>query len=501
MAGKNLESAINQLEKVKVTRRKALMWSGLTALSAVSFGSGILDLKNQIQYWNGVRENFDKTHPQPSEEIKRGAEKYKELQTQANELADGGNLDAANQLTQSKEYVRVNTAYVQKKAIEDTRKNESEQTTNEARKDIPSLIKNHPNAWITNIVGGGFGSLLGAGLFFEAKDESKLVRKGLRKHIQRLHPEWVDNPPDAKEIEIFDKTVLSLPPMGGKIPAGLEYTRILLPEATAEAQVDKIIEIRRKEQIAEQYIHQFTVQGRLPDQFKYAAIALILHSPHITDWSKPFIDTPWGKVAPLIHDGGNTETKFNHHWKTVHGRTDFFKVSFVEKPQTNASGDKQDAEINRLEAELNADEFNRAEEERLRREQTFYQRAAFALHAASGTAPKSIPKDVKESATNVWLNFEEGMKDLLRGHGVSGVGIVKWFLDEPRLVPGWSAYGMRREADYPPIQEELIRLEEVKSQSPELRAGAERLMRETMGKIDHLLGLKSETLGGIPPRF
>ncbi len=482
MAGRELERAINQLGDVKATRRQALAWGSLTALSAAGFAGASVDLHNSFNYYEGVRASFDESHPPASEEIKDGAKKYKELQGQVVQLSDEGNLDAANQLTQSEEYAQVNSAYVQKNTIENARKKDYKQASNEAIKDNPTFLKNHPVVLASTMYLGLIGSLFGIWEFSDARRKLRSERNGIRKSIEALRPEWLDNPPDAREIEVFDKGIKSLPPIGGKIDNDRNK---LLPSFTAEEKNDKVIQLRRNVEMGEKQVQQDSVQGRLPDRFKYAAIALILHSPHITDWGKPFINSAWGQVAPLIHDGGNVQTKFNRRWENVEGRTDFFKISFIEKPKPDTSGDRKDREINRIEAELNAQEFNQAEEERLRRESKFYQRVALALHAENGSAPGSIPDDVRSSAASVWRDFEREMKNLLEQYGANGVGDVKWFLDTPRQL----SFGMRREADYPPIQAELIKLEEIKSRSPELRVGAAMLMAETTRKIDRLIGL------------
>jgi hypothetical protein len=48
------------------------------------------------------------------------------------------------------------------------------------------------------------------------------------------------------------------------------------------------------------------------------------------------------------------------------------------------------------------------------------------------------------------------------------------------------------EADWSPIQQQLIKLEEAKKQNPDLQRGASWLLGDTTRKIDQLLGLQSQ---------
>ena len=62
---------------------------------------------------------------------------------------------------------------------------------------------------------------------------------------------------------------------------------VLKPSFTAEEMVRKTIALV-KQQGNKSYIHQMCVQGRLPDEFKYAAIALITSCPYKNNWEESF---------------------------------------------------------------------------------------------------------------------------------------------------------------------------------------------------------------------
>ena len=63
-------------------------------------------------------------------------------------------------------------------------------------------------------------------------------------------------------MEAFVKKILYLPPVGHKITLGERGTsRIvpLSPSLTTNDQVDNLIELRRKRELDETYVHQLTV--------------------------------------------------------------------------------------------------------------------------------------------------------------------------------------------------------------------------------------------------
>jgi len=313
--------------------------------------------------------------------------------------------------------------------------------------------------------------------------------------ILTAHPEWMKVSPLPEELQRLRKAVAWLPPEGAKIPlvhGGENYRTlsdpVLLPSWTAEEQVQAVLRLLRGKQLGKQYIHQLTVQGRLPDEFKYAALALILISPYLQDWNEPFMDAPWGKVAPLVHDGGITETSLNFLWRDVEGRTDFLRrVAVVYGP--------------------NQPELKAMEQERLLLETKAYQRLALALHAAQGTAPKAeeveggIPPDLYKKLADHWKKFRQAMDQYLDAFSgeiegekfdLTGAVRVRWFLDKPRELKDWP--GPRQEADWDPVRKELLKLNRFIEKDDRglynaLRRQVFALLKTTTDDIDRDLGL------------
>lgn len=308
-----------------------------------------------------------------------------------------------------------------------------------------------------------------------------------------FHPEWENGLPSEEKLIEVGRAIYSLPPVGGKIFALKEQTfspeGLLRPSMTVEEQIKAINNLRQRGELGKGYIHQLTVQGRLPDKFKYAALALILHSPYVHDWREPFFEAPWGKVAPMVHDGGNTEESLNPIWRNVRGRTDFLQ-RIVPVYTQNLEQLEQLPPHER--AKLAIDDMVKAraeqqERERLILEATAYQRLALALHSSIGTVPKSIPEEVRVKLGNHWNIFEQRMNLLLREYNVEGASQVVWFNAAPRQLVGWP--GLRHEASWQPIQEQLMRLEATRLQHPELIDRARMILRETTHQINQQLDI------------
>lgn len=308
-----------------------------------------------------------------------------------------------------------------------------------------------------------------------------------------FHPEWEHGLPSEEKLIELGRAIYSLPPVGGKIFSIKEQTfspeGLLRPSMTVEEQIKALNNLRQRGELGKGYIHQLTVQGRLPDKFKYAALALISHSPYVNDWREPFFEAPWGKVAPIVHDGGNTEESINPVWRNVRGRTDFLQ-RIVPVYKQNLEQLEQLPPQDR--AKLAIDDMVKAraeqeERERLVLEATAYQRLALALHASVGTAPKSIPEEVRGKLGNHWSTFEQRMNLLLREYGVEGAAQVIWFNAIPRQLAGWP--GLRHEAAWQPIQEQLMRLETTRLQHPELIDRARTILREMTNQINQELGI------------
>jgi hypothetical protein len=493
----DLGRTINQFEGVKISRRRALAWGGLAVLGGgVCLNSGVEIIKAGYQL-SLRNDSFDKKYSVP-DKVKREAIVYKQLQERANQLADKGNIDAANKITQSDEYRQANSAYLQDTAKE----RELQEALQKADQDFSNkrfFLFQDPLYHTVMLLGAGMTAVCSLISYIQSRESLHEERSGVKQRLEIFRPAWLDTPPDKKEIEVFDKAVSCLPPVGGKIPRTetsklpVGFHGILPPTYTAEEQMHWINQFRNSGEMGEYYVHQLTVQGRLPDRFKYAGIALILHSPYEHNWNEPWIDSPWGYVGPMVHDGGKVNRSLNSRWKKVRGRTDLFLGFQIGKPKSNF--DKNEMRLSNMEfldyieGNLREVELNVLEEQRTMESSEFYQRAALAMHAENGSAPRSIPEDVRYKAAGVWREFELGMKDLLERYGAQGVSEVRWFLDTPREIKGWTQHGKRFEADWDPIQRELINLEKVKKENPELRLGAAELIGSTKRRADKILGL------------
>ncbi len=240
-------------------------------------------------------------------------------------------------------------------------------------------------------LGGVFPGGIGVGLIGE-RIISKLLDSTDSAHdkaysvaisqISKSYELGQENSPSREQIEAFLKKIFYLPPVGGKITLEKNslYPTPLSPALTADQKVEQIIKFRQEGKLDGSYVHQLTVQGKLPDEFKYAALALIINSTYRSDWSKPFYEADWAKVAPLIHDGGNVRS-INPLWWSK-GRTDFLqRVATVYEPELE---NMEQYATPQLATQFSSEDLANAvlEQEERRRlilEINFYQRAAFAL--------------------------------------------------------------------------------------------------------------------------
>lgn len=322
---------------------------------------------------------------------------------------------------------------------------------------------------------------------------------------------------NTKEKAELHEKLSYLPPLGGKIPLPwkepYKYPKIE-PTVTLDEQIEKtqaiLYEFRRG--IKESYVHQVTVQGRLPDNFKYAALSLVVNSPYPHDWSTPFFEAPWGKIAPLIHDGygerNNWRTKLaqfgyfnpiidqtnnwiNPVWNQVSGRTDFLQriVRIYDSSLPKIQNHDIEAQLDLSDEKILSVFNEQIERQRTREEMKFYQHAALALHAAYGTAPRDIPADIRIGCAEAWQLYESKMKKLLKEFELSSFSNVPWFLPRSRHKPNWELFGKRYEADWEPIQEELYKVEETRLQYDEFRYQNFLNMSRLAECVDKIIGL------------
>lgn len=243
------------------------------------------------------------------------------------------------------------------------------------------------------------------------------------------------------------------------------------------------------------YIHELTVQGRLSDEFKYAALALILNNPYPINWSIPFFEAPWGAVAPLVHDGGNTELGLNPLWKNIAGRTDFLqRIAVVYKQDLEKLEGMTPEQRSRYPIDILVLARSEQEErDRLTLEGKFFQRAALCFHAQNGNAPSAIPYGSQERLTAIWQAFREEMSMLLGEYDALEAAEVTWFNSVPKKMKDWEEFGYRHEADWLPIQDRLINLEKIKWRHPELKDRIQQILNRLVEKVDREIGI-------LPPK-
>ncbi len=294
---------------------------------------------------------------------------------------------------------------------------------------------------------------------------------------------WPDTQLKPKEKRRLLRAIRTLPPVGSKVILDIAAANTdplkNKPELTAEYAARKSID-----QIGSVCVQQTTVQGRLPDPVKYAAMGILLTSPYKQDWAAPFYRAPWGKVGPIIHDGGNTHVYINPQWERVRGRTDFIQNIFLGDAAVNPSKRIDSAIVMPPEARHNLNMI-------------FFQRAALALHCESGTAPKSINTKTLAELSFVWLNYQQEMTKYLQTIGLDGVNTTRWFESEASLRAHWP--DGRYEGNFADIASSLRGV----AQAHELHGAAvsetvTTLMLSLISHVDRAIGLvdaSGESLG------
>lgn len=386
---------------------------------------------------------------------------------------------------------------------------------------------------------------------FSGDERNGEVENSLIHALSCTHPDWIENQPSKETLRRYLRGVSYLPPIGGKIPLALSEVQIEIfpgtksywshtgvkldekaiqlaktfgleidkseegkfvkhlgmppkvvtetrarqlpvvkPYLTAEEHIAEIIKRRQGKELGNVFVHQLSVQGRLPDEFKYMAFALILDNPYKSNWSEPIFSAPWGQIAPMIHDGGNTDTRLNPLWR-VNGRTDFLqRTSLVKVSNLEELESLTIREIGKLTAktleDANAEKSERA---RLILETKAYQRLALALHCKLGTAPEGIPTGLRKQMGQLWNEYQSSMDILAAKYDIKGALETIWFTKQPGAESSLTGYGSRYEAPWEPIRDELVKVEGTRSRHPELRTRVEGILRSFTQKIDQAIGL------------
>lgn len=502
----SIQSLVNTHPEVRNTRRAMLRANAFTAASGVIALLSVPDiLLGEITRWR-ARTRFDRSNP-PVPEIQLVATEVAQVRDYlrtAEVHLENNNLDGAEEVLHSTPVVSLQGT-IEAKTAQDSATllaNETQRLDEQDRyADQHDTYPVRPAIAVPSGIVAATGSSIGALVYSDRKGEYKKLGKPIEDTVTTLHPEWKTSHPTEEELQRFFRAISYLPPVGFKIPDATDkYNKktekgAYPPVITAEQQAAQVIWLRRKGRIGQEYVHQITVQGRMPDRFKFAALALIMGSHLRDDWNTPFHTAPWGQVAPLIHDGGNVERSLSRGWENVHGRTDFLhRRSFIEEP-----------EIARIEAlssaqkfELPADELQRVVYEKLledlvRSDVRFYQRAALALHAAEGTLPSHVPAEVRENASVAWSAFEDQMKAIFTDYGMEDMSRVVWFYDEgeEEYRAAWN-HDRRREAGWTKIKEQLEILQGRRDNNPELEDLARERMDALADAVDIVIGLKQD---------
>lgn len=473
------------------SRRQFLIKAGAwVGGGLILLGSGTNGIILRVMKEDRERLTIDDDYPKiPREQVRTAKDEIRNFKEESERLAKKGELE---QIPQSVNSETLKASYDTLDAYEKRKKLEDKvwSISDKALLGIFAL----------NIVMGLDCVKRGYSTARKGLEDQQEVKQKFVDLVLGVRTDWRETPPTEEELISFSQGLSYLPPVGGKIPLSWNekgemqlFRKLLEPSLTAEQQSNKVTEMRQNNELGEIYVHQLTVQGRLPDRFKYTALALILNSPYEKDWNKPFFEAPWGKIAPLIHDGGNLDVNYNPVWQKVKGRTDFLeRIAEIHEPQLEELEGLDIREVGKL----SSDELARARAEQEQRnrlliEARAYQRLALALHCAVGTSPEAIPKQTRVKLGQWWDEFEKKMELLLTEYGILGAAEVQWFREEPVEVSGREE--KRQEADWPPVQQQLIVLEEVKAKNPELRGKVTKILTDIADQIDQEIGLLPKT--------
>ncbi|MBI2011237.1 hypothetical protein HYS91_00565 [Candidatus Daviesbacteria bacterium] len=220
-----------------------------------------------------------------------------------------------------------------------------------------------------------------------------------------------------------------LPPLGGKLSVKIgkkEELRILSARTTALEHAEDALSLLGEYGTVDDVMHQLTVQGRLPDAFKYSAIGLLLTGTYLNNWEEPFFDKPWARFAPLVHDGGRTWRSLNPHWKNVDGRTDFIeRLPRVVEPEGLVIKEHEgSAVIREQENKYNLVEVNR---ESLKFRASVYQLLGLVCHAFFDSAPSVVNDDLRKRLATQWETYQRKIHILLEDYNISGVANIPYY--------------------------------------------------------------------------
>lgn len=481
--------------QVKIPRRKLIRSLGAASLTSAL---GLLLLNDTNKYkteYKKAQELVEAEFPPMDHELEVLSEEYAQQKEKVLRLIQDNKIDEARLIIDTQSF---REAYQIELDLEEYRTKKTEKLR-KLLDETKSLTRRYPEqvglVTLTSVTAAAFLWI------HDLPGRIRAVRDQELEARQRIEVVYGKKEQFSKEEAVkIDLAFSYLPPIGGKLPlvmqdqsdAGKDYGRFS-PSVAAEEQVAEVIKMRRSGELGKAYIHQLTVQGRLPDDFKYAGVSLVLNSPYKNDWEQPFFEMGWGGISPLIHDGGveyAVNKSINTRWKTVSGRTDFIERAFLVETTPHDEAFSAENPAQKAMRQLST----KREEERILLEAKFYQRAAFALHAYCGTMPDSIPLYIRTSAARIWEKYVQEMNTLLTSKGIEGLVAVTWFNSEPLLdhpVLG-DSYGPRHEADYEPIKQQLQHAESIKLDY-ELQTKNRQIMQNLVDAVGKAIGLPKES--------
>lgn len=473
MKTEQIAHVVNNLDSIQTSRRQAIRLFAIAGVTGLYTAINAADIITTNRAYSQVHEEVTSELPIP-EDMDILASSLNDMQQEAVEALQANEIEKARTLLNSPEFEEAHLAYLKTQAI----KKQQREASLKKVENINTMTHKNPGiTFFGSIVGGGITAL--TGLIADARREYYWnLRDSLKGQLKALDNFY--QPETMEELLDYQKKVALLPPIGGKIPLVWKNqvqkgkSHKLPPFLSAEERALEVLDLRKKGKLGKSYVDQLTVQGKMRDDFKYAAINLILSSPYAFDWNEPFFKPEeWGAIGPLIHGGGTVKPTRYSKWpvpllSSSNDRTDFLQRVF------RVTDDSND---------------NQMEEARIVLETLFYQRIAFANSCFHNNVPYELDDSIKMQGTAIWENFAHDSEKVLRNYGIENVSKIPWFLDRPRRDNLLAGYGPRYEADAGPINEALNAIEKVKATHPELQDISLDLMHTAVQDINRLIGL------------
>jgi hypothetical protein len=477
-----------------VTRRDFI--SGALAMIGGTIAvNGLSEKARNDERREEINRKVDENIPPPTPQMIYEGQVYEAKKKMADFLEKAGNLTDANRKRNSQEYWIAHDSYIRQRSIFKARENLSNKLSGEIRNKtfIPEGREGHYIA--AGFAAAATGSLGLVKNYFERKsalkdteEDNKLKNRELRV----VRPEWEYQSTSEEKLRGFINGVKSLPPINSL--AWVKFNGIygndkevclekIAPSYTAEQQVEEIMDQRRRYDEAGEYLYEYSIQGRMPEEFKIVPMTLLINSSDRKNWVEYLKKCPQDLRAPVICDDLDLGTNLNSSWKKIRGRTRFFMSSFVGDPEGDVleEWEYEDPQMAELERELE-------EKERIKKEMMFVQRAAFAMHAKNGTLPSFVKKNkgVIDQGPLAWNDLDNKMRILLKEYNIE-IGKAEWISEKKNNK---HSKGLPDKKDAIKVGEEMNRLEEAKINNPSLKIMTSALMEGMINRVDFLLGIR-----------